>query len=351
MIRSVDVMWLGAVWALLTGGCTALAGLDREYFVVGVETTGAGGGGGGEGGAGGEAGAGGGEQIRPSCRDLPANCGRLESEDCCAAERVPAGSFNRSDVLENPYPAAVSDFSLDRFEVTVGRFRAFVDAYPDSRPASGAGAHPALAGSGWDPAWDGELPADRAGLIASLDCSEEFAMETWTDSAGANETRPINCLSWFMAFAFCAWDGGRLPTEAEWSYASAGGDEQRVYPWSEPPDDTTLNVQRASYACLADGVSGCRFADILPVGWTSPLGDGKWHQADMGGNVWEWVLDWSDAYPEPCDNCAQLTPTTKRVFRGGAWDVHTGALRTYSRGGDDPKVRWYNQGVRCARTP
>jgi hypothetical protein len=52
-----------------------------------------------------------------------------------------------------PYTATLSDFWLNRFEITVGRLRAFVDAYPGSRPKAGDGAHPRIAGSGWNPAW------------------------------------------------------------------------------------------------------------------------------------------------------------------------------------------------------
>ncbi|AUX45468.1 uncharacterized protein SOCE26_069590 [Sorangium cellulosum] len=36
---------------------------------------------------------------------------------------------------------------------------------------------------------------------------------------------PINRLDWYMALAFCAWNGGRLATEAEWNYAASGGSE------------------------------------------------------------------------------------------------------------------------------
>ena len=48
---------------------------------------------------------------------------------------------------------------------------------------------------------------------------------TWTSAAGANEKRPQNCLSFYDLHAFCIWDGGFLPSEAEWEYAAAGGSD------------------------------------------------------------------------------------------------------------------------------
>ena len=53
--------------------------------------------------------------------------------------------------------------------------------------------------------------------------------QTWTAN---NDNLPMNCITWFEAFAFCIWDGGRLPTELEWNYAAAGGSSQNVYPCS-----------------------------------------------------------------------------------------------------------------------
>ncbi len=100
---------------------------------------------------------------RPSC----AGAGTCACDsNCCDEPLVPGGWFpmGRSldgsdafpdlngywDDLELPeHPAYVTSFYLDTFEVTVGRFRPFFDAYPESIPAEGAGEHPSIPGSGW----------------------------------------------------------------------------------------------------------------------------------------------------------------------------------------------------------
>jgi sulfatase modifying factor 1 len=276
-----------------------------------------------------------------SCGTLGATCGG--AKDCCASNVVPGGTFNRSD--DGAFPATVSDFKLDVFEVTVGRFRTFVNSGKGTQanpPAPGDGAHPKVASSGWDAAFNANLATDTAALKAELKCIAAYP--AWSDAPGANETRPINCVTWYEAFAFCAWDGGRLPTETEWNYAAAGGSEQRAYPWG-----AGIDLNKASYACGADGL--CTFSDMLPVGSKSPQGDGKWGQADLAGNVWEWTLDWSRTPYRltTCVDCADVMTSPNKTFRGGGFPNESFYLTTATRLEDTPLDRDYDVGFRCAR--
>jgi formylglycine-generating enzyme required for sulfatase activity len=250
-----------------------------------------------------------------------------------------AYSSNKSN--EQPeHGVTVVDFYLDRFEVTVGRFRHFVEQYDGTPPASGAAAHPLIAGSGWDAAWDGNLPSTQAGLISNLKCLSGY--HTWTDSAVSNETYPISCVNWYVAFAFCAWDGGRLPTEAEWEYASAGGSENRLYPWGqEAPSATYANFSGTD--------------PFLNVG-SHPAGASRWGHHDLAGSMVEWVLDWYDPSwysvgGSSCANCANVNPSSYVVWRGGSWGGSPSALRAAYRGAISPAVRSEYGGFRCARTP
>jgi formylglycine-generating enzyme len=244
----------------------------------------------------------------------------------------------------------VSDFRLDRFEVTVGRFRRFVEAYPGSKPAPGAGAHPRIQGSGWDKSWNGQLPATQAALVAAMKCNSGY--ETWTDTAGANESLPMNCIDWLTGFAFCAWDGGRLPTEAEWNYAAAGGGEQRSHPWLSPSMSQGIDATYAVYGCLGYGDPKCGFGDILPPGSRSPRGDGKWGQADMAGSMWELTLDENTELRahEACNDCANISFAAVRVVRGGGWALGASNFLTSGRYGGTPIYRSSDMGARCART-
>jgi formylglycine-generating enzyme required for sulfatase activity len=155
----------------------------------------------------------------------------------------------------------------------------------------------------------------------------------------------MSCVNWYESYAFCIWDGGFLPSEAEWEYAAAGGSQQREYPWGST-DPGSMN-QYAIYNGQALPA---------PVG-TATLGAGLWGQLDLAGNVWQWNLDWSATYVDPCTDCAFLKATTARVLGGGdaEEDIGLPADLTPSRVGSDvPTHRGFDvlgYGFRCARTP
>jgi sulfatase modifying factor 1 len=287
--------------------------------------------------------------VPPSCAES-LSCGPYS---CCASFAVPGGEFemgcapDEPDCLTNEQPehrTIIAPFRLDAFEVTVARFRAFVEAFPPA-PAPGDGAHPLIEGSGWNSELDAVYPATREELIQSLDC-EEVRETTWSPTPGPKDNQPIICVSWQLAFAFCHWDEGRLPTEAEWEYAAAGGAEERLYPWGNS-DPTT---EHAAFDCLLVDDFLCSVQDRAVVG-SFPRGRGRWGHYDLAGNQAEWLLDTFEPYPldTECDNCA-VVKGANYVGRGGNFVDEPRDLRTYARdSAGNEYLRTGFMGFRCAR--
>jgi sulfatase modifying factor 1 len=264
----------------------------------------------------------------------------------------------------------VSSFLLDKYEVTVGRFRQFVNAVVPAdggagwRPPAGSGKHTHLNGGQgvaksdsagtYEPGWVASDDGEVAPTNDNLACKARYV--TWTASTGGQENLPINCVNWWEAYAFCIWDGAFLPSEAEWEYAAAGGGEQREYPWGATAPGTANG-----YAIYGDGTGNCYYpgpglesctgtTNIAPVG-TATQGAGLWGHLDQVGNVWEWGLDWYAPYVDPCVDCANLEPTSSRVVRGGYFYVPATILLPSNRNGNAVSYRSNCLGLRCARTP
>ena len=301
--------------------------------------------------------------IGDSCEGLPAF---LDTEPdagsygagACRTRWVPGGEFSMGfeeselpERVEIPlddaaHPARVSGFYFDQFEVSVGRFLAYAEAYTGPPPAP-SGAHPRLAESGWQTAWNQELPPSPEALLELVACDAELDVAALRQelALGSNEPaflaalgRPMPCLSWFVAFAFCAWDGGRLATEAEWEYAAAGGSEDRPFPWGSDPELEPATVD-------------------VPIGG-DPLTRGRYGQEGLAGGTLEWVLDWFDERyylrdGSDCRDCANLTPALGRGLRGArdttcCSQVDT-TFRAAARALAAPGILSPALGVRCAR--
>jgi formylglycine-generating enzyme required for sulfatase activity len=230
---------------------------------------------------------------------------------------------------------------LDEFEVTVGRMRKFVEAYP-GRPRLHDGKAPHIqADEGWLDEYP--LPETADELRAMLACPGT----TWTDAKQGQEELPATCVDWYVAYAFCIWDGGRLPTEAEWNAAAAGGSEQRVYPWSDPPGITTITESYAAY-----GLTG----PLPPPVGSKPLGNARWGHADLAGSVYEWTLDhFAEPYESTrCIDCLATTGMvvngmTYRSMRGGGFRDSANYLYVSGRLAQNETLPRYYLGFRCVR--
>ncbi|MGE4352203.1 MAG: formylglycine-generating enzyme family protein [Bdellovibrionales bacterium] len=170
---------------------------------------------------------------------------------------------------------------------------------------------------------------------------------------------PVVYVTWFSAAAYCNWrsqkdgltccydennefacnfsaSGYRLPTEAEYEFASKGGKENNIYPWGNE-----INKSVANY----DNLIG----DTTEVGSYPPNGYGLF---DMSGNIAQWCQDWfaPDYYRHGAPQNPHGPETGKyRVYRGGAWGTPADFQRCTKRFWLMPENCNPDFGFRCVR--
>ncbi|MCA9624669.1 MAG: SUMF1/EgtB/PvdO family nonheme iron enzyme [Myxococcales bacterium] len=149
-----------------------------------------------------------------------------------------------------------------------------------------------------------------------------------------HDDHPVNCVDLHQADAYCRWAGKRLPTEREWEYAAAGGDERRKYSWGDE--------EPTSKRCCYDHPGGS-----CPVKSFEP---GAFGLYDMTGNVWEWTSSAFDPYPsKPVGD--SFDPKKRYAYRGGSWSRRFPKwMTTRLRNRYEPDKYSAAIGIRCAKT-
>lgn len=270
------------------------------------------------------------------CKGQPVGTG-LEEEVC-----IPGDSFSMGhETLPRPEPrpddgyvvmpmndwapvhtVTLSPYFIDKYKVTIGRYRKCVDAGFCSSPS----------------------------LAPGLDFRDP-----------ALDEQPVDGVEHSEAADFCLWQGKRLPTEAEWEHA-ARGPKNLDYPWGNSlPSEAALNEPLSS-----------------PVG-SNPENVSPHGAHDLWSPFWEWVADWYDPHyyeksakqnpngpaepvffeeRNPYGGDVRIRASGERVVRGRRhyslatgdeefWDVKRGAP-LWVRAQEDPRTHG-NISFRCVR--
>ena len=173
-------------------------------------------------------------------------------------------------------------------------------------------------------------------------------------SLTGDTNRPVEMVSWNDATNYCAkltarerlagrlpagW-AYRLPTEAEWEYASRAGSTNR-FSYGDDPGYTQLG----NYAWYDPNSGGTTHA----AGGKLP---NRWGLYDMSGNVWEWCSDWYGNYPGGSVTDPQGSSSgSYRVFRGGSWNNNGGHCRSAYRNYHYSSTKLSSVGFRVVLAP
>ncbi|MES2797808.1 MAG: SUMF1/EgtB/PvdO family nonheme iron enzyme [Bacteroidota bacterium] len=154
------------------------------------------------------------------------------------------------------------------------------------------------------------------------------------------DNHPVTQVSWNDAQAYCKWAKKRLPTKAEYELAAKNGeDSEQTYSWGEADFENgkyKANFWQGSFPLVNTVKDG--FLYTSPVGYFGKTDIGL---TDMGGNVWQWIQDWSTDKP------------TEKIQVGGSFLCDKSVCHGYKIGNSassTPETSLMHVGFRCAKT-
>jgi formylglycine-generating enzyme required for sulfatase activity len=227
-----------------------------------------------------------------------------------------------------PHDVTVNTFALEKTEVSYEQYISFLNRLGPRSHLNQCSGQPCAA----------PQDAEHQGSYIKFDGTQ------YTVGNEIYRNRPVAYVTWYGAKSYCESIGRRLPTEAEWERAARTPDG-RIYPWGNTWDPNAPQA-RTSRPTQEKG------PDTIDSYKNGASADGI---LNLGGNVSEWVNDWySDTYyGSLLSGAGTIDPRgpasgTRKVARGGDWDVPPFFARAVHRQDWDPSSATGRVGVRCA---
>ncbi len=295
---------------------------------------------------------------------LPGPDGQMVAPSRADMVEIPAGEFimgsdkTDEDNLQKEYgfidplyldehPAHKVDlpaFLIDRYEVTNGQYKAFVQQTKRRDPAAwiqnGYNAREdklqsfTLETLQWAATQYFKLDMDTKSMDRESLLSEIQKIQQRRDKV------PATWITWHDADAYCRWLGRRLPSEAEWEKA-ARGPQSLEFPWGDVWDQSKLNTGAKAVSDEEVSLPGGSYPDDMSV----------YGVYDMAGNVSEWTSDWYKPY-KGNNYLSKDFDAMHKVTRGGGAGVGHYTLSYFYRGAvrghSDPATDNSDRGFRCA---
>ena len=226
---------------------------------------------------------------------------------------VPAGEFimGTDQAREDAYPehkVYLDAFEIDRYEVTNAQYWEFLEYIKKTN--------------------------DHSKCFKGEPSNKDHTPRFWDNEYYNVPDYPVARIDWYDAYAYAAWAGKRLPTEAEWEKAARGLDG-RDFPWGNEWDTARCNLS----------------GEPKPVG-SGEAGKSVYGCYDMAGSVYEWCTDWYvDTYytESPYKNPKGPDKSARRVIRGGSRFSKPFQVRAHTRKSEQPDLFNLALGLRCAK--
>lgn len=226
------------------------------------------------------------------------------------AGEFPMGTDDQRDDCAPRHNVYLDAFYIDRYEVTNAQYYEFLEYIKNT--------------------------GDHSKCHKNEPAGKNHTPREWEDNYYDNPDFPVARIDWYDAYAYAAWAGKRLPTEAEWEKA-ARGPKGNNFPWGDLwlPEKCNIGEEPKPVGSYEEGKSpyGCY---------------------DMAGSVAEWVADWYDPYyyqSSPSTNPQGPEGSIRRVIRGGSRFGRGFLLRATIRKSEQPNVHNQAVGFRCAKSP